>query len=112
MIEELEKYLGPAGPPMRLEVRIEVGEVLWGGLEAGTTLTFEDSQYMPTDRGEGEVVLLHFEDRRMLYPDAKAEALCLSVPRRALDWYESLSADQAEELAGRCAGKVSMWIPR
>ena len=114
MIQELREIYGARkiGISMRLERIIEVNEVLFGDLEPGTTLTLAEEQCRQIDLTEPETVFLYFDEGRMVYPAGKAEPLCLTVPKRALDWYESLTPDQVQALDSRCAGKLSRWRPR
>ena len=39
---------------------------------------------------------------RLLYPHHQARELYTTVPREALDWYQSLTADQVKDLEARC----------
>jgi hypothetical protein len=112
MLEELEKIYGPAGSPMQLEAVIEVTKVLFGNLKPGTTLTLPQEQCEQINLKPIVVIFLYFEDARTLYYDGRAEPICLTVPKRALDWYQSLTPDQVQGLDSRCAGKLSMWRPR
>jgi len=113
-MQQLREIYGDrmAGSALRLERVIEVSKVLFGDLEAGTTLTLAEERCEQINLTEPEVVFLYFKHGRMLYHDGGAEPLCLTVPKRALDRYESLTPDQIQELDRRCTGKLSRWSPR
>lgn len=67
----------------------EVNEVYCGDLERGAVLAFSGDRCRKEDLEEADVVFVHFEDGRMFRPWERDEALYLTVPKRALDWYQS-----------------------
>ncbi len=88
--------------PTRPELTIELTEVLHGDLRAGTILTFpgEDCDVRP---GEPEPVFLHLDDMRLIYhPQYPAREIYTTVPKKALDWYQSLTPEQVKDLEARC----------
>lgn len=94
--------MGPAGP----ELTVEVTNVLYGDLQVGTKLTFPGGSCGLAETGEREAVFLHFEDMRLIFPQYDARESYMTVPRGALDWYQSLTADQAEALEAR---RLAAW---
>jgi len=86
----------------REELAVEVTEVLSGDLQRGTVLMFEDTYRTVDEKGD---VFLHFDDDRMLYSHARGEPYNRIVSRSALDWYQSLTPEQIQELEARWSGK-------
>lgn len=114
MAQELGGIYGAraTGGLTRQQCTLEVSQVLFGDLKPGTTLTLPQEQCEQINLKPLIVIFLYFEDARTLYSDGKAEPICLTVPKRALDWYQSLTPEQVQDLDRRCAGKLSMWKPR
>jgi hypothetical protein len=84
-----------------LELTVEVTEVLYGDLEPGTVLKFRGDNCEEADLDRPETVFLHVEDSRILYSRSHGGETYATVPRKALDWYQSLTADQIKELEAR-----------
>ncbi len=82
----------------RLELTVEVTEVLYGDLEPGTVLKFPGDNCGDAGLKGPETVFLHVDDSRILYPHSQGGETYTTVPREALDWYESLTADEVKKL--------------
>lgn len=91
------------------ELTIEVIQVVHGDLQPGTTLTFPGDDCEHDLSEETEPVFLHLEDARLLYPRHQAQEIYLVVPRKALDWYQSLTPEQIKDLEVRC---LAEWAKR
>jgi len=117
MLEELEaiygrEYLVASGMMTEFELTVEVTAVLYGDLEVGTVLTFPADNCRRAKAGEPEPVFLHVDDMRLLNPRNKAGEGYLTVGRKALDWYESLTPDQVKDLEARGLARQSeRWQP-
>ncbi len=94
-----------AGKPARPKLAVEVTRVLHGNLKAGARLEFFGDECREADLDEPETVFLHFDDSRVVYPHSPEGPVYLTVPRRVLDWYQSLSADQLRELETKCLAR-------
>ncbi|RPJ38306.1 MAG: hypothetical protein EHM35_04815 [Planctomycetaceae bacterium] len=94
-----KEYLEAAGmlKPTRPELTIEVTKVMHGDLQVGTVLTFPGENCRP----DAEPVFLHLQDERLVYPHREGREIYLTVPGEALEWYQSLTADQARDLEVR-----------
>ena len=86
----------------QLELTAEVTEVLYGDLEPGTVLKFRGDNCGDAGLKGPETVFLHVNDFRILYPHypQRGETYA-TVPKEALDWYQSLSPAQVKELETR-----------
>ncbi|MEN6334891.1 MAG: hypothetical protein ABFE01_11565, partial [Phycisphaerales bacterium] len=73
----------------RPELTVEVSNVLYGDLKPGTTLTFFGDECEHAMRTEPQVVFLHVEDSRIIFPHTEGGELYHAVPARALEWYQS-----------------------
>jgi len=93
----------------RPELTVEVTQVVHGDLQRGTTLTFPGNNCDHVLSEEAEPVFLHLQDARLVYPQQQAQEMYLAVPRKALDWYQSLTQDQVKELEARC---LAEWAKR
>ena len=107
-----QEYLD-AMKPTRLELTFEVTKVLCGDMQVGAILTFPGDE-CDVRPGKPEPVFLHLDDSRLIYPEHvyphhKAREMYLTVPRKALDWYQSLTQDQVKELEARC---LAEWAKR
>ena len=108
MMAELEAiygrdYLVASGMMTAHELIIEVMTVLHGDLQPGMILTIPNGQCGHIQPGDSDVVFLHVDDQRLLYnPQYPAEESYTTLPREALDWYQSLTAEQVKDLEGRC----------
>lgn len=106
MMQELraiygQEYLVSSGMLAELEVTIEITKVLHGDLQVGAVVTFSGGNWGFLEAGEPEPVFLHVEDMRLLDPRNKAGEGYSIVPRKALDWYQSLTPDQVRDLEAR-----------
>jgi hypothetical protein len=81
-----------------LELTVEVTKVLYGDLEPGTVLKFRGDNCGDAGLNGPETVFLHVEDSRILYPHSRGGETYVAVPRKALDWYLSLNADEVKKL--------------
>ena len=103
MMEQLraiygDRYLQTVqGEPV--EWAVEVNEVVSGDLEPGTVVVFDE---LPFPFDASERVFLHLDDDRVLDPRARGKAANLIVPRSALQWYQSLTAEQVQDFETRC----------
>jgi hypothetical protein len=84
--------------PNQLRLVVEVTRVVHGDLEVGTRLEFSGNECREEDLNEPETVFLHFDDSRVAYPHSAEESVYLTIPKKALDWYQSLTGDQVSEL--------------
>jgi hypothetical protein len=109
--EMLRQYEQIYGKEMAREMRFceatyvtaEVSKVLSGDLEPGTLLTFSAHDCNEADLAEPEPVILHVDDLGLILPNSKKGGeRYLTVPRRALEWYQSLTPEQVKNLDGRC----------
>lgn len=82
----------------RLRLAVNVTHVLYDDLQPGTRLEFLGDESREADMAEPETVFLHFDDSRVVYPYSPEESVYLTVPKKALDWYQSLTADQTRDL--------------
>jgi hypothetical protein len=96
------EYLEASGMMTRHELSVEVTEVLHGDVQPGMILTFPDGECGDLRPGDPDPVFLHVDDQRLFYPRYAAQELYMTVPREALDWYRSLTADQVQELEAKC----------
>jgi len=103
-----QEYFDAMEKPTRLEFTVEVTKVLYGDLQVGTILTLPDDD-CDVRPGGPEAVFLHFDDSRLIYPQHKAREMCSAVPRKALDWYQSLMPDQVTDLEAR---RLAEWAKR
>jgi hypothetical protein len=87
------------------ELTVEVTTVLHGDLQVGAVLTFAGDSCDLAEAGEPEPVFLHVDDERLIDPQYPARELYVTVPRKALDWYQSLTPDQVKDLEARCLGE-------
>jgi hypothetical protein len=96
----------------RPELTVEVTTVLYGDLQVGALLTFSGENCDLAEAGEPEPVFLHVEDMRLLNPQNEARQGYVTAPRKALDWYQSLTPDQVKELENRgLARRGERWGP-
>jgi hypothetical protein len=104
VLEDMRKYYGADNVnPTRPELTVEVTSVLYGDLQPGTVLTFPGDECARAQPGQPEPVFLHLDDMRLIYhPQYPAREIYLTVPRQALDWYQSLTEDQIKEFEARC----------
>ncbi len=79
------------------ELTVEVKGVLYGDLEPGATLTFPKGRCDDADLAEAETVFVATQ--------AQDETLYATVPHSALEWYQSLTPEQIQELEARRATK-------
>jgi hypothetical protein len=94
------------------ELTVEVTTVLHGDLQVGTVLTFPARAYCLAKAGEPEPVFLHVDHMRLLYPLKKAREGYVTVPRKALEWYQSLTPEQVSDLEARSLARQSQnWQP-
>lgn len=92
----------------RLELTVEVTEVLYGDLEPGTVLKFRGDNCGDAGLKGPETVFLHVDDSRILYPHySQRGETYATVPKEALDWYQSLSPAQVTELETRWQAELS-----
>jgi len=104
-----QAYLVSAGL-IEPELTVEVTSVLYGDLEVGAILTFPGENCDLGEPGEPEPVFLHVDDRRLLNPQNEARESYSAVPRKALDWHQSLTPNQLQELETRgLAGRAERW---
>lgn len=83
------------------ELTVEIKDVLYGDLEPGAILKFPGDECDKADLDDPETVFLHFEDGGTMFEHAQGEPLYITVPKRALDWYESLTDDQIKAFEAR-----------
>jgi hypothetical protein len=94
------------------ELTVEVTTVLHGDLQVGTELTFSVEDCCLAEAHEPDGVFLHVDDIRLLYPLKKAREGCVTVPRKALDWYQSLTPGQVKDLEAQGLARQSEdWQP-
>jgi hypothetical protein len=91
--EYLDQFMGT-----RPELTVEVNEVLYGDLEPGTVLKFRGDYCEDTGQDGEETIFLHVDDARLLFPDSAGGEAYTTVPREALDWYRSLTAEEVKRL--------------
>jgi hypothetical protein len=104
MLQEMRQIYGQAylDPVMtHLELTVEVTKVLYGDLEPGTVLKFRGDNCGDAGQKGSETVFLHVDDSRILYPHSQGGETYATVPKEALDWYQSLSPAQVKELEAR-----------
>jgi hypothetical protein len=94
-------YVKRLFPPTIPELTVEVAQVLYGNLKPGMTLTFPGGECEHALETEPQVVFLRFDDSRIVFPYTQGDELHEAVPRRALDWYESLTEEQFKEFEAR-----------
>jgi uncharacterized protein YnzC (UPF0291/DUF896 family) len=82
----------------QLELTVEVTEVLYGDLEPGTVLKFPGDNCGDAGLNGAETVFLHVKDSRLLWSHSEGGEAYTTVPREALDWYQSLTADEVKKL--------------
>ena len=92
---------------MRTELTVEVSNVLHGDLKPGVMLTFFDEECSEADLAEPQTVFLHVEDSRTIHPHSEGGELYLTVPGKALEWYESLTPDQIKDFEARCLARMT-----
>jgi len=106
MMEQLKEIYGQEYLDTALtrpELTVEVTKVVYGDLQVGAVLTFAGDDCGDALRGEPEPMFLHLDDMRLIYhPQYPARELYTTVPRKALDWYQSLTAEQVKDLEARC----------
>ncbi len=106
MMEQLKKIYGDRYIQSRHqtheELAVEVSEVLYGDLEPGGILMFQETYRTVDSKGD---VFLHFEDDWVLSRYGRSEPWKRIVGRSALDWYQSLTPEQTQELEDRRADK-------
>jgi len=106
-----QEYLDSARLTER-EFTVEVTAVLYGDLEIRTVLTFRADNCRRAKAGEPEPVFLHVDDMRLLNPQHEAREGYSTVSRKALEWYQSLTPDQVEELEAQgLARRAERWQP-
>ncbi|MBN1359226.1 MAG: hypothetical protein JW993_01480 [Sedimentisphaerales bacterium] len=113
--EAVQKYIMAYGaeavrPSPKLQLTVEVTEVISGDLTPGTTLTFPGEQCLEVNLDEPQTVFLHLPDSRMLFPFTQGGDIYLTVSRKALDWYHSLSAEQIEALKTRYLARRALYM--
>jgi hypothetical protein len=87
-------------------VTAEVSKVLSGDLELGTLLTFSAHDCNEADLAEAEPVILHVYDLSIILPNSKKGGeRYLTVPRRALEWYQSRTPEQIKDFDARCTAR-------
>lgn len=79
------------------ELTVEVKEVLYGDFTPGATLTFPKGRCDDADLNEPETVFLSTK--------TQGETLYTTVPRSALDWYQSLTPEQIQGIVARWSAK-------
>lgn len=105
--KDFEKMLRHSGKRTRPELTVEVSKVLYGDLKPGTTLTFFGDECEHAMRTEPQVVFLHVDDSRTIFPYTEGGELYHAVPARALEWYQSLTAEGIKELEARCLARMA-----
>jgi len=93
------------GPRTIPELTVEVAQVLYGNPKPGMTLTFPGEECEHAMKTEPQVVFLRFDDSRTIYPHTKGGELYHAVPRRALDWYQSLTQEQFKKFEARALAR-------
>ena len=83
------------------KLTVEVKEVLSGNLNPGATLTFPERTCDDADLAKAETVFVCV----FVSTQAQDETLYATVPRSALDWYQSLTPEQIQELEARRSDK-------
>jgi hypothetical protein len=81
-----------------LVLTVEVNEVLSGVLQPGTVLKFRGDNCDDADLNEPETVFLHVKDSRLLWSRSQGGETYATVPRKALDWYRSLTPEEVKKL--------------
>lgn len=114
MMEELraiygQEYLDTATKP---ELTVEVTKVVCGDLQIRAMLTFPGSDCGLAQAGEPEPVFLHFDNKQLIYPRYPAEEIYTTVPKKALDWYQSLTVEQIKDLETRCLAERAEQLRR
>jgi len=103
IMEQLKKSYGSTYrqgfPSTHKELAVELTEVLSGPLAPGTILTFPKGKCQDAHLDEPETVFLALPGR-----DAISY---MTVPKAALDWYQSLTPEQIEKLEARWSGKLA-----
>jgi len=84
---------GMLGLSSRCELTVEVSQSLYGDLEPGTQLKLSVRDCSETDLADPELVFLHGEEGERY----------VMVPKKALEWYQSLTPEQFKEFEARCA---------
>ncbi len=97
------KLLG--GPRTIPELTVEVMQVLYGNLKPGMMLTFSGEECEQTLKTEQQVVFLRFDDSRTVFRHTEGGKMYEAVPRRALDWYQSLTKEQFKEFEARALAR-------
>ena len=77
---------------LRCELTVEISQSLSGDLKPGTQLTLSVDRCSQDDLAEPELVFLHGEE---------GEPYVL-VPKKALEWYQSLTPDAVKHFEARC----------
>ncbi len=104
------EYLEASGMLTRCDhLTVEVSTVLHGDLQPGMILTFANGGCGQIRPGDPDSVFLHVDDQRLLYPRSPTEELYTTVSREALDWYQSLTADQIRDLEARYLAGRPRW---
>jgi hypothetical protein len=67
-------------------------------VEPGTVLRFAGDECVGAGLDGPETVFLHGKDSRILSPHSQGGQLYMTVSRSALDWHQSLTADQIKKL--------------
>ncbi|MEN6429111.1 MAG: hypothetical protein ABFE13_27495 [Phycisphaerales bacterium] len=93
------------GPRTIPELTVEVAQVLYGNLKPGMTLTFPGEECEHAMKTEPQVIFLRFDDSRTIFPHTQGGELYHAVPRRALDWYQSLTQEQFKEFEARALAR-------
>ncbi len=90
---------------IRTELTVEISQSLFGNLKPGTQLALSVKDCRETDLAESELVVLHVQDFRIVFPGTEGGEGYVIVPKRALEWYQSLAPDEIRDLDARCAAR-------
>jgi hypothetical protein len=105
-LDYMKQIFGPDYPKLtRREYATEVTKVLHGDLEVGTILRFSENECGGFDPNQSGIIFLRFEDSRMIYRHSQGGEVYVTVPKHTLEWYESLTEEQVDELVARCQAR-------
>lgn len=97
-------------PYPRLQLTVEVTEVLHGDLTPGAKLTFFGDECSERDLAEPQTVFLYLPDSRMLFPFTEGGDLYLTVSRKVLDWYQSRTEAQIDDVKTRYLARQARYM--
>jgi hypothetical protein len=91
------------------ELTVEITKVVYGNLKEADIISFPGDECRESEMNEPETVFLCFDDSKIIYNTSTSYKVFTTVPKKALDWYQSLSEEQIKEFEARVLARRPKW---